>query len=48
MDEASPALACSIDFSLPMSYDGEEATTEQYSVIGLLCHSGPEDQRVHF
>lgn len=35
-------------FNLPVTYDGNETRTKQYSVIGYLCHSGNEHQRGHF
>lgn len=35
-------------FHLPMSCDGVERTTEQYLVIGLLCHVGQEHEQGHF
>ena len=35
-------------FNLPVSTDGQSTRTEQYSLIGLLCHSGTEHQSGHF
>ena len=35
-------------FQLPVCLDGVTATTEQYSLIGLLCHSGDAHHSGHF
>ena len=35
-------------FNLPYTEDGNMTKTEQYSLIGLLCHSGNEHQHGHF
>ena len=35
-------------FNLPVTKDGNATTTEQYSLIGLLCHSGTAHKSGHF
>ena len=35
-------------FNLPITLDGEETRTLQYSLVGLLCHSGTAHQEGHF
>ena len=35
-------------FNLPYTLDGNETKTEQYSLIGLLCHSGNQHQNGHY
>lgn len=35
-------------FNLPITEDGHTTKTEQYSLLGLLCHSGTAHQSGHF
>ena len=35
-------------FNLPITTDGNSTRTQQFSVIGYLCHSGNEHQHGHF
>ena len=35
-------------FNLPVTYDGNETKTEQFSVVGHLCHSGTAHKSGHF
>ena len=35
-------------FNLPLTMDGNETQTLQFSVIGFLCHSGTAHQEGHF
>ena len=35
-------------FNLPLTLNGQETRTEQFSVIGYLCHSGTAHQQGHF
>ena len=35
-------------FHLPVCYDGQTTRTEQYSLVGLLCHTGDGHKSGHF
>ena len=35
-------------FNLPVCYDGQTTRTEQYSLVGLLCHTGDGHKSGHF
>lgn len=35
-------------FNLPLTLDGQETRTQQFSLIGFLCHSGTAHQEGHF